>query len=562
MRRFTDLFRRLDETTRTTGKLAALVDYFTGVPAADGAWAVWFLAGNRPRRAVTTRQLREFVAEAAGLPAWLVEECYEAVGDLGETLALTLETAGVGSDAGNPLGLARFVEEHVLPVARADAVEARRRLLETWQGLSLRECFLFQKLIAGTFRVGVSKTLLTRALAEVAGLDRAVMARRLMGSFEPTPDVFRRLISDRSAADDRSRPYPFHLANPLETVPDELGAVDDWQVEWKWDGIRAQLLRRSDETVLWSRGEELIGEAFPEIVAAGELLPDGTAVDGELLAWRQDGPGSFAALQRRLGRRRVSPGMLREVPVIFMAYDLMEADGKDVRALAASERRKLLEELHARWRERFRTRASGGETMVQGDLFVPAAPPVDVSPQLSPVLRPGSWQDVADWVAEARQRRVEGVMLKRTDSAYGVGRERGGWWKWKVDPLTVDAVMVAAQQGHGRRASLFTDYTFALRDGEEFVAVAKAYSGLTDAEIAEVDGFVRANTLRRHGPVRGVKPELVFELAFEGVQSSSRHKSGIALRFPRIHRWRRDKPVAEIDTLDSLRRMAEAGGTK
>lgn len=555
MRRFTELFRRLDRSTRTGDKLDALRVYFSEAPAEDAAWAVWFLSGHRPKRAFTTRQLRGFVGETAGVPDWLVEESHEAVGDLGETLALLLDTAGVLSGKGCPLTLARLVEERLLPVALAEPSEAGSLLRATWRQLSFFECFLFQKLLAGTFRVGVSKTLLTRALAEVAGVDRPIMAHRLMGTPVPTIEGFQRLMADRTEADDRSRPYPFFLAHPWEGEAARQGSLDAWQIEWKWDGIRAQFIRRSDETLLWSRGEEMIGAAFPEIMAVGEILPEGTVLDGELLAWRDEAPLPFGALQRRLGRKRVPPAIRSAFPVVFMAYDLLEHEGRDLRPRSTAERRALLEALLPRWREEAGRRRVGGPE--QGDFFLPApAAPL----RLSPRLYPDSWQDLEEQVAKARDHQVEGVMLKRVDAAYGTGREKGSWWKWKVDPLTIDVVLVGAQPGHGRRAGLYTDYTFAVRDGEELVTVAKAYSGLTQSEIEEVDRFVRGNTLQRHGPVRSVKAGLVFELAFEGLQPSSRHRSGIALRFPRIHRWRRDKPVEEIDSLASLRCLAGTGG--
>ena len=561
MKRFTALFRALDATTRTSGKLAALQEYFCGAGDEDAAWATWLLAGNRPKRSVTTRRMREWVAEAAGLPLWLMEESYEAVGDLGETMALVLDTAGVSAPADSDMSLATLLRERVLPLSGAADAQARELLSRTWRELSRTECFLFQKMIGGTFRVGVSKTLLARALAELAGVEKAVMARRLMGAFEPSAAAWRRLIATPGEDDFAGQPYPFYLASPLEGDPDELGPVADWLVERKWDGIRAQLIRREGEPMIWSRGEEMIGGSFPEIVGAARSLPVGTVVDGELLAWRGDAPLPFGVLQRRLGRKQPGVRLRREFPVAFMAYDLLEAGGSDIRGAATAERRGRLEDCFASWREALLRDPGRPATERQGELFPqfvePDDPDVDCPIRLSPAVEARDWGTVRSEVARSRELLVEGVMLKRRDSAYGVGRERGRWWKWKVDPLTIDAVMIAAQQGHGRRAGLFTDYTFGVWRGDEIVPVAKAYSGLTDEEIDEVDRFVRANTTARHGPVRGVKPELVFELAFEGIQQSTRHRSGVAVRFPRIQRWRRDKSAPDADTLETLVGLAE-----
>lgn len=556
MRRFTALFHALDQTTRTNEKVAALAAYFQEAPEEDAAWAAWFLTGNRPKRAVTTTQLREFVAEVSKLPLWLVEESYDAVGDLGETMSLLLDTAGATNPDGCQLPFHVFVRERLLPLTEPEGEQARQMLERTWRGLSLSECFLFQKLITGNFRVGVSKTLVTRALAEVANVDKSVMAHRLMGRFEPTPEAYRNLVAEESQRDSISHPYPFYLAYQLEQDSSGLGDVSDWQIERKWDGIRAQLIKREGQVLLWSRGEELISDSFPEVASAGASLPDGTVLDGELLAWKNNQPLPFAVLQRRLGRKNPGAKAQNDSPIALMIYDVLEQDGNDVRGEPTSRRRTRCENLFGNWMKALEKRGSVERGLIQGDLFEkpkdePARPIV-----LSPLLDPSDWAEVESAVRHSRELGVEGVMLKRREAPYGVGREKGNWWKWKTEPLTIDAVMIAAQQGHGRRASLFTDYTFAVWKDNELVSIAKAYSGLTDEEIQEVDRFVRDNTTSRHGPVRGVKPELVFELAFEGIQESTRHKSGIAFRFPRINRWRKDKPAAEADTLENVRQLA------
>lgn len=548
MRAFHQLFTELDRTTRTADKVAALEKYFRAAPPADAAWALWFLSGQRLKRAVKTIHLRQWAAEAAGLPIWMLEECYEHVGDLGETLALLLPD----NPGATPLSLAQLAEQRLRPLVGASEARQRELLRQTWAELNTSQRFLWHKLIMGNFRVGVSRALLIRALAQIAGVDAAVMTHRLMGEWRPTAEDFVRLLSGENDGDDPAKPYPFHLASPLEGEASALGDVRDWQCEWKWDGIRAQLIRRAGQVVLWSRGEEIITSGFPEIAEVATALPDGTVLDGEVLAWREERPLTFARLQRRLNRREAGASLQTEVPVVFMAYDLLETDGVDWRERPLRERRAALAEIVERAKTAPRPKR---HVAVQGDLFDlepldPAAPATAL--RLSGEVAVASWDHVARRWHEARQLGTEGLMLKHRESSYGVGRQRGVWWKWKVAPFLCDAVLIAAQPGHGRRATLFTDYTFGVWSGKDLVPVAKAYSGLTDEEIAEVDAFVRANITGRFGPVRSVNAELVFELAFEGVAPSSRHKSGLALRFPRIHRWRRDKPPREADTLETL----------
>lgn len=522
MMAFARLVAALDESNRVTAKVAALCRYWRAAEPADAAWAVYFLTGRKLRQAVPAKKLRAWAAESAGLPAWLFEECYHAVGDLAETIAGVVPGGGMKDER----SLADWVTGELLPLRTLDEVEQRRRLLGAWAALDRQERFVWNKLITGAFRVGVSQQLVTRSLAEATGVAPAVLARRLMGDWEPTAEFYQALVAGETRNDDSSRPYPFFLAHPLTEPPAELGPIDQWQAEWKWDGIRCQAIRRSGTSFIWSRGEELVTPRFPELEPVIAAWPDGTVIDGELLPWRDGRPMSFGDLQRRLGRRIVGRKLLAEVPVALMAYDLVEFDGKDLRSLPLTERRRRLEEL-ASARQR-------PEWMV------------------SPVVVADSWEALADRRAESRGRRVEGLMLKRKSSAYGVGRPRGDWWKWKIEPMSVDAVLIYAQRGSGRRASLYTDYTFALWHQGQLVPVAKAYSGLTDAEIQRVDAFVRGNTREKFGPVRTVAPELVFEIGFEGVAASSRHKSGVAVRFPRILRWREDKSPEQADQLSAL----------
>ncbi|MDB5769756.1 MAG: ATP-dependent ligase [Burkholderia sp.] len=537
MREFAGLYVALDNTTATNRKLDALKNYFHNARPENAAWAVYFLAGGKPRQAVPTKLLRQYAIEYAGIDDWLFDESYHAVGDFAETIAHLLPPPQHSSD----VGLATWMQERIAPLRGASPEAVREAMFAYWNQLEWQQRFLLLKLIGGGFRVGVSRLLVTRALSEVAGVDSKLIAQRLMGwtdgRVQPGPEQYQRLIAPQSDSEHEMRggqPYPFFLAHPLQADPQSLGPITQWHAEWKYDGIRAQLVRRARETWLWSRGEDLISERFPEINAIP--LPDGTVVDGEILIWKEDAPAPFASLQQRIGRKTVSAKMRADLPAVLVAYDVLEADGADVRGAPQAERRRMLERIVA-------------------EVDVPAL-------KLSPLVVAESWEALAEMRDTARTRAVEGLMLKGVDARYGVGRTKdaGTWWKWKVDPYSVDAVLVYAQFGNGRRASLYTDYTFAVWDHDEegvrrLVPFAKAYSGLTDAEIRIVDAAIRRTTIEKFGPVRSVLPTMVFEIGFEGIARSPRHKSGIAVRFPRILRIRDDKPVEEADTLASLRGM-------
>ncbi|MDQ7958572.1 MAG: ATP-dependent DNA ligase [Pseudomonadota bacterium] len=550
MKAFAALYRELDASTSNLAKQAALQRYLREAPSQDAAWAVYFLAGGKPRQLVPVKLLRLLAQEAAGLPEWLFDESYEAVGDLAETIALLLPPPTDAHD----LGLAQWVEQHLLPLRGAPADELPDRLRAQWRQLAPDERLVYFKLITGAFRVGVSKLQVTQALAAVGAVDAKRVAQRLMGythiGARPDAAAYGALIAPETEGEQNTvtsgQPYPFFLAHPFNVGVEQfdalLGPPGDWLVEWKWDGIRAQLVKRAGQVWLWSRGEELVTERFPELATMGEALPDGTVLDGEIVVWRRDetSPGGegrvqpFAELQRRLGRKTLGPKLLRELPVVLLVYDIVESQGRDLRVLPQADRRVLLDDLVAQVQH----------------------------PQLiaSPMLTGADWTDLARQREAARSLGVEGMMLKRRDAQYGVGRTKdvGVWWKWKIDPLSVDAVLIYAQRGHGRRASLYSDYTFAVWDGppgqpeRRLVPFAKAYSGLTDAEMARVDAVIRKTTIESFGPVRSVKPTLVFELGFEGIARSPRHKSGIAVRFPRMLRWREDKEVEEADTLATL----------
>ncbi|WP_448680809.1 ATP-dependent DNA ligase [Pseudomonas nicosulfuronedens] len=547
MKAFAELYARLDATTSSNAKLAALQDYFAAAPPQDAAWAVYFLAGGRPRQVVPTRLLRELATRLWGLPEWLFEESYQAVGDLAETISLLLpESAQVSAE-----GLDWWLEQ-LLPLRGLPPEELAERLQALWARLDRQSLMVSIKLLTGAFRVGVSKLLVTRALAALAGVDAKRVAQRMVGytdlSHRPTAQRYLALIAPESGEEHAQRggqPYPFFLAHPLQEPVERfealLGSAQDWLVEWKWDGIRAQLVKRDGRAWLWSRGEELITERLPELHELADALPDGTVLDGELVVWKEPAAGSdaqfgiqpFALLQQRIGRKTLSRKLLEDVPAALLAYDLLEWRGEDWRNRRQDERRARLELL--------------------------VAEAADSHLRLSPQLSGADWPDLARQREASRQLGVEGMMLKRRDSLYGVGRTRdlGLWWKWKIDPFSVDAVLIYAQRGHGRRASLYSDYTFAVWDdsapGERvLVPFAKAYSGLTDEEMRKVDAIIRKTTVEKFGPVRSVTPTLVFELGFEGISLSKRHKSGVAVRFPRMLRWRTDKSVEEADTLATL----------
>ena len=524
MKRFAALFTVIDQTTRTSEKVAALADYFSRAPDADKLWTIAIFSGRRPKRAVTTTRLRDWAAEAAGIPLWLFEDAYAVVGDLAETIALVLPPAQGASDD----DLSHWIK-FLRDLADSDDEARKVAVLSAWDRLDTTERLVFNKLLTGGFRMGVSQKLMTRALAQATGQDEAELAHRLMGDWSPDTTSFTSLIEAEDAAADLSRPYPFCLAYGIEDLA-TLGPANDWLAEWKWDGIRAQVIARGGALHIWSRGEELMTDRFPELARLALDLPDGTVLDGELVAWDGTAPLPFAALQKRITRKTVPKKLLAEAPVILLAYDLLEADGADLRATPLSHRRALL------------------DAMLAG---MPGDAPV----QPSPVIMAEDWDRLSAIRAEARERKAEGLMIKRLSSPYHVGRKRGDWWKWKLDPLTIDAVMIYAQAGHGRRANLFTDFTFAVWQGNELVPFTKAYSGLTDAEFGQITQWVRRNTLQRFGPVRQVTPHHVFEIAFEGIQESPRHKSGIALRFPRMLRWRQDKTVDQADTLDHLKAL-------
>ena len=539
MKQFADLVIKLGTSTKTNEKLGALSEYFSIANDKDKVWVIAIFSGRRPKRAVNSTQLWTWCNELAKLPDWLFEECYHAVGDLGETIALllpetTIADARPNGSSGRASHSLHYYLETLISIEKEDESVRKEFILRSWQTMTQAERFVFNKLITGNFRIGVSQNTMVNALSKTSKLESSIIAHRISGNWDPVTTNFSDLLSELAVTTDYSKPYPFYLAYAIEDEVNTLGEPNEWQAEWKWDGIRGQIIKRNHELFVWSRGEELMTEKFPEYHALKNHLPNGVVLDGEIIPSENGKPLPFALLQTRIGRKNVTKKQLTEAPITFFAYDLLEYEGNDIRETLLVERRTLLEK-------------------IVKEINHPAL-------LLSPVISFTTWAELTALRGQSRNLGSEGIMLKRKDSIYQVGRKRGDWWKWKIDPLVIDAVMIYAQKGHGRRSSLYTDYTFAVKDGDKLVGFTKAYSGLTDKEFAQVDNFVKRNSLEKFGPVRTVKPELVFEIAFEGIAASNRHKSGVALRFPRINRWRKDKTANEINTLDDLKKMLELYG--
>jgi len=530
MKLFTELYVLLDQTNKTSEKVEAMRFYFEHAERHDAAWALYFLSGRKPRQIVPSKKLREWALELSGIPEWLFMESRDTVGDSAETMALLLPNNSETDET----ALHILVEDKLLPLRKSDDQTQKAAVTEAWASMNYSQRLVYNKLITGAFRVGVSQLLVTRALSQLSELPTDVIAMRLMGEWTPTAEFFVHLLDPELDSDETpiARPFPFHVAHQADFPITDLGKISDWQAEWKWDGIRAQVIKRQDEVFIWSRGEDLMTERFPEIELAARQLPNGTVLDGEILPWKDDRVLAFTEMQKRIGRKNLSAKILADLPVILQSYDLLEYEGRDIRQFEFKVRREFLEKT---------VRDLGSDTI-----------------KLTESVEAASWDDLAKTREQSRSLGVEGFMLKERTSRYRVGRHRGDWWKWKIDPLTIDAVLIYAQKGSGKRSNLFTDYTFAVWKGDELVPFAKAYSGLTDAEIRKVDRFIRDNTVETFGPVRSVKPELVFELAFEAIQRSTRHKSGVAVRFPRISRWREDKKIKDADSLHTIYDMLDA----
>lgn len=581
MKQFAALIKTLDTTNKTNEKVAALTQYFNEADADDKLWTIAILSHRRPKRPVNTTLLRQWATEISGVPLWLFEESYHIVGDLAETIALIIPSKDITSQPASAINIEQVIQnggiksfpirteteggvtrelksnstnskhlilssserpqgeksltqyiEEIIILRTLEEEKKKAYLQENWLSMSYFERFVFNKIITGGFRIGVSQKLMTRALSKATDIDEDILAYKLMGNWTPSTTTFQKLILETNEEDYLSKPYPFYLAYAVENnFQEDLGAINDWSFEHKWDGIRSQVIIRNNEVFVWSRGEELVTDKYPEFQRFLSKIPNGTVLDGEILPFGNKQIGNFNDLQTRIGRKNLSKALLEKTPVILNAYDLLEWKEEDIRQRPFIERREILDTL---------IESINGE---------------EIGIYLSPTMNFESWEAAAKERTLSREKRSEGLMLKRKESPYLVGRKKGDWWKWKTDPFTIDGVLTYAMRGHGRRANLYTDYTFGLWNNGELVTFAKAYSGLTDSELKEVDAWIKKNTLERFGPVRSVTPHHVFEIAFEGIAESSRHKSGIATRFPRILRWRKDKPMEEANTLDDLKAL-------
>ncbi len=525
MKHFAELVQQLELSNKTNDKIAALVEYFNSANEKDKPYVIAMFTGKKPKRPVSTASIKEWAIAESSIPEWLFAESYHSVGDLSETIALILPPAETELD--KPLH--QWISD-LAAIASKDDEQKKKFILTAWNGLNASQRFIFNKLISGNFRLGVSNKMLVNAIAKQSGIDSSKIMHSIMGKWNPNEITYQELIAGAHVNTDNSWPYPFCLAYALDTEPENLGLPENWQAEWKWDGIRGQIIKRNGELFIWSRGEELVTDQFPELHFLLHELPDGIVLDGEILSIKDGRVQSFNTLQQRLNRKTISKSQLTNAPIGFYAYDILEYNSEDIRLKELHERRRILE-------------------------MVIAGLTTSHIVKTSPTIQFDNWESLAELRLTARKINSEGIMLKKTSSTFHSGRKRGDWWKWKINPYTIDVVMIYAQKGSGRRANFYTDYTFAVRDGEKLITIAKAYSGLTDKEIKEVNAFVNKNAIEKFGPVRTVKPELVFEIAFEGIAESNRNKSGLALRFPRIARWRKDKKVNEINTLDDLKQL-------
>jgi DNA ligase 1 len=529
MEEFARLFFQLDLTNKTNDKVSLIEAYFRKAPFDDQLVALALFSDRKPKRQVSGRQLSSWCVDLTAIPQWLFEESYQSVGDLAETISLLLPEPTTHSNES-----LFFWFKYITNLGTLSIELKRECILSVWSQLKKSQAFVFNKMITGGFRIGVSQQIVIKALAKIYSLEPSELTHKLMGKWSPFETTFQKLILENIDANQLSKPYPFCLAQTVENdILTNLSPIES-QIEWKWDGIRGQFIFRQGEVFVWSRGEELITDKFPELRENVKDFSLDFVLDGEILAFKEGNPLPFQYLQTRIGRKNISSKMMKDVPVIFLAYDLLEYQRQDLRKRPLSERRKLLEKLITE--------------INQPKLLI------------SPIISFADIEELKELHKSSRQNKAEGFMIKSLNSLYESGRKKGNWYKWKVEPLSIDGVLIYAQKGHGRRAGLYTDYTFAIWNEGKLVPFAKAYSGLTDEEIKKADDFIKKNTLEKFGPVRTVKPALVFEIGFEGIQPSPRHKSGIALRFPRILRWRMDKKIEDANTMEDLRTLLNVYG--
>ncbi|MGB3491919.1 MAG: hypothetical protein WBA57_04275, partial [Elainellaceae cyanobacterium] len=469
MKRFTQLFQAVDSTTSTHEKVGALEDYFRAEKPANAVWALYLLLGKTRKRLVTSSVLRRVFLQISDIPEWLFKDCYSHVGDSAEVIALLLRDAPLERSSAADIALKDWMETIIPKVKTAESDEEISTLVTSWwSALNFTEVFVLNKVLTGAFRIGVSSKLVIRGLAAAFEIPEAVLAHRLMGDFQPTVEFYTQLTSPEAAEVSPSQPYPFFLASPLEVDRFQNALMSDWQAEWKWDGIRAQIIKRAGEVFIWSRGEDLITPQFPELEEAFQLVPDGYVFDGEIVCWdhERDRPASFNALQTRLGRKRVTQKLRTENPAYFLAYDLLERDGEDIREIALGDRRQFLTEIFRQ------VKSTGGNSEAAQSTTQHAkkssskssskkSNPSELASNLDAIrmtesLEFSTFDDLSQYRAQSREAGAEGLVIKALDSPYLVGRKRGYWWKYKVDPMTLDAVLIYAQAGSGKRANLFT----------------------------------------------------------------------------------------------------------
>ena len=555
-RSFGNLINNLEQCNSTKKKINLISVFIKDIDPRDGSWILLLLMSSRQKRVITGRRLKDILQASFRMPSWLIDDCFAQVGDSAETISLlwpqlkseltdaNIECSEVYNKLFNEPKESKPLHwwmETLLPAIK-DATETtqNRLILKLWSDIADQDHYLTNKLITGGFRNGVSKGLVVKSIAKAYKLDESTVLERLMKPIEINNIWFQELTHPVSInrTDRGAIPYPFYLASPVEIEKIKETPPADWRLEYKWDGIRGQLIKRDTGAYLWSRGEELVNHVFPEIIEMAENLPDGTVLDGEILCWQKDvrKPMAFASLQRRLGRKTVNKKLLKECPTVFLAYDILEHKSIDIRAYNLRDRLKLLESVQLNYNH---------PCLV-----------IDNEKEFA------EWEELIQLRDRARLEGAEGLMIKKISSHYLSGRKRGYWWKYKHDPMTLDAVLIYAQAGTGKRANLFTDYTFALWDNSnknskdrKLVTFAKAYSGLNNSELMELDKWIRTHTIERYGPTRVVEQKQIFEIAFEGVMESKRHKCGLAVRFPRIHRWRIDKPVMEADCIEQAQAL-------
>ena len=555
-RSFGNLINNLEQCNSTKKKINLISVFIKDIDPRDGSWILLLLMSTRQKRVITGRRLKDILQASFRMPSWLIDDCFAQVGDSAETISLlwpqlkseltdaNIECSEVYNKLFNEPKESKPLHwwmETLLPAIK-DATETtqNRLILKLWSDIADQDHYLTNKLITGGFRNGVSKGLVVKSIAQAYELDESTVLERLMKPIEINNIWFQELTHPVSInrTDRGAIPYPFYLASPVEIEKIKETPPADWRLEYKWDGIRGQLIKRDTGAYLWSRGEELVNHVFPEIIEMAENLPDGTVLDGEILCWQKDvrKPMAFASLQRRLGRKTVNKKLLKECPTVFLAYDILEHKSIDIRAYNLRDRLKLLESVQLNYNH---------PCLV-----------IDNEKEFA------EWEELIQLRDRARLEGAEGLMIKKISSHYLSGRKRGYWWKYKHDPMTLDAVLIYAQAGTGKRANLFTDYTFALWDDSnkyskdrKLVTFAKAYSGLNNSELMELDKWIRTHTIERYGPTRVVEQKQIFEIAFEGVMESKRHKCGLAVRFPRIHRWRIDKPVMEADCIEQAQAL-------